>query len=115
MGKELGNLFEQTKDLKNIGQRLSGEPEVLHDLEDQFRLMDSFPIVRRQIQAILEYVPSVFPEDWASPESYDDLTSEQKEAYAKIYRKGIFQCPGPVIQEVIELAVKYRTAHPNKS
>ena len=115
--KTLVSLFEQTKDLKRIGPRLSGDAEVVHDIEDQFRAgtegINSWPVTRKQIQKILEFVPSIFPENWKSPWSYKDMTPEQQEAYAKIYN-GIAVCPGPVIQRVIELAVGYREKYKPK-
>ncbi len=105
----LDNLFEQTKNLERIGARLSGESEVVHDIEDHFRQVEFYyPIVRGQIKTILEFVPSVFPEDWKSPDGYDELNPQQQEAYMKIARNGLQQCPGSVIQKVIELAVDYR-------
>jgi len=107
----LDNLFEQTKNLEHIGARLSGEPEIVHDIEDHFRQVEFYPIVRDQIKTILELVPSVFPEDWESPEGYDELNPQQREAYVKIARNGLKACHGPVIQKVIELAVDYRTKY----
>jgi hypothetical protein len=105
------SLFNQVKDIEIIGQRLSGEPEIVHESEDFFRRRLYPPIIRRQIKKILEYVPSVFPEGWKSPESYNQLTESEKKAYENIARNGIFQIPGPMIQEVIELAIKYREAY----
>ena len=107
----LDNLFEQTKNLEHIGARLSGEPEIVHDIEDHFRQVEFYPIVRDQIKTILEFVPSVFPENWKSPEGYYGLNPQQQEAYVKIARNGLRACPGPVIQRVIELAVDYRTRY----
>lgn len=117
MGKKqtLENLFEQTKNLERIGARLSGEPEIVHDIEDYFRQVEFYPIVRDQIKTILEFVPSVFPEDWKSPEGYDELNSEQQEAYMKIAENGIRGCPGPIIQRVIELTVEYRNKYSNEA
>ena len=107
----LDNLFEQTKNLELIGARLSGESEVVHDIEDYFRQVEFCPIVRDQIKTILEFVPAVFPEDWKSPDGYDKLNPQQQEAYVKIAKNGLQGCPGPVIQRVIELAVDYRTQY----
>ena len=109
--QNLDNLFEQTKNLEHIGARLSGEPEVVHDIEDYFRQVEFYPITRAQIRTILEFVPSVFPEDWKSPDGYDELNPQQQEAYVKIARDGLQVCHGPVIQRVIELAADYRTKY----
>lgn len=102
------NLFKQVEGLQRIGPRLSGEAEVLHDIEDYFRSCSSFPIVRNQIRVILELVPDAFAENWQSPETYEEMTEPEKQAYAKIARSGLLACPGPYIQAVIELAVQFR-------
>src|SRR3989344_497103 len=77
-------LFDQTKDLRVIGARLSGESEIVHEIEDHFRQVEFYPIIRNQIRRILEYVPSVFPEDWKSPDGYDELNTQQQGAYREI-------------------------------
>lgn len=110
----IDSLFNQTKDLKIIGERLSGEPEIVHEIEDYFRQVEFYPITRNQIRAILEHVPITFPEDWKSPEGYNELTSKQKQAYADIAKKGVYACTGPVIQRVIELAIDYRKMYTPK-
>lgn len=102
------NLFEQTKNLGIIGERLSGEPEILHEIEDYFRQVQHYPIIRNQIKRILQYVPAVFPEDWKSPEGFDELSEKEKGAYIDIMKQGLQVIPGPVIQKVIGLAVEYR-------
>ena len=101
-------LFDQTKDLRVIGARLSGESEIVHEIEDHFRQVEFYPIIRNQIRRILEYVPSVFPEDWKSPDGYDELNTQQQGAYREIAKEGLQPCPGPIIQKVIELAIRYR-------
>lgn len=111
----LETLFDQTKDLEIIGARLSGEPEIVHEIEDHFRQVESYPIVRDQVRKILEFVPSVFPEDWKSPDGHDELTAQQQEAYRDIAKKGLQACPGQVIQKVIELAVDYRNKYSGKA
>lgn len=108
-GNKLENLFEQTRDLQGpLGPRLSGEPEIVHEIEDHFRQVEFYPIVRDQVKKILEFVPSVFLENWKSPEGYEELNPQQQEAYKEIIKSGLQACPGPVIQKVIELAVDYR-------
>ncbi len=102
------NLFEQIKDIEIIGARLSGEPEVIHEIEDYFRQTEYYPIVRNQIKRILQYVPPIFPENWKSPEGFDELSEREKKAYIDIAKQGLQQIPGPVIQKVIELAIGYR-------
>ena len=110
------NLFEQTKDLHIIGERLSGEPEIVHEIEDKFRRSNHFyPVIRNQIEAILRLVPSVFPEDWQSPERYDGMTPKQQRAYIEIAKKGVCACPGPIIQRTIELALEYREKYLDKT
>jgi len=103
----LESLFDQTKDLKFIGERLSGEPEALHEIQDWV----GYGMSRPQIQKILEYVPSIFQENWKSPESFDELNDKEKEAYNKIMNVGPFGIPGPFIQRVIELGVDYRNRY----
>ncbi|MBI4101069.1 hypothetical protein HY441_01170 [Candidatus Microgenomates bacterium] len=105
------DLFEQTKDLTIVGERLSGEAEILHEIEDYFRMVEFYPIVRDQIQGILESVPRIFPEDWQSPESFDDLDENQQDAYLRIAKAGLQPCPGPIMQKVIELAIELRARH----
>lgn len=106
--KRIDNLFEQTKNLERIGERLSGEAEILHDIEDYFRNVEFYPVVRDQIKRILQYVPSVFPEEWKSPESFEKLNEKEKQAYKDIAKNGVKCAPGPIIQKVIELAVEYK-------
>jgi len=101
-------LWDEVKTLKIIGDRLSGEPEILHELEDHFRNVKFYPINREQIKIILKLVPEVFPEDWKTPDSYDKLTSNQQVAYKKIAKKGFQSIPGPIIQKVIELALEIK-------
>ena len=103
--KKLENLFEQIKNIEIIGERLSGEPEIFHEMQMWLGITG---LVRDQIQRILEYTPSVFPEDWKSPERYGELSEEQKKAYRDIAEHGIFQCSGSVIQKVIEQGIYYK-------
>ncbi|HBB65307.1 MAG TPA: hypothetical protein DCZ84_01550 [Candidatus Vogelbacteria bacterium] len=107
------SLFQQVEHLESLGARLSGEAEVLHEIEDYFyfRQVEFYPIVRDQIEKILEFVPDVFPEDWKSPDGYDELTPQQQQAYREIAKAGLQACPGPVIQKVIELAIEFRKNH----
>lgn len=102
------SLFQQVEHLEFIGARLSGEAEVLHEIEDYFRQVEFYPIVRDQIKKILELVPSVFPENWQSPDGYDELLPEQQQAYREIARAGLQACPGPVIQKIIEQALEFK-------
>jgi hypothetical protein len=104
----IDSLFDQTKNLVIRGARLSGEPEILHEIEDYYRKYEFFPIVRDQIRAILELVPATFPEGWRSPRAYADLNDVERRAHTDIARKGIVEIPGPVIQRVIELGIDYR-------
>lgn len=102
------SLFQQVEHLEFIGARLSGEAEVLHEIEDYFRQVQFYPIVRDQIRKILELVPGVFPENWQSPDGYDELSPEQQQAYREIAKAGLRACPGPVIQGVIEQALEFK-------
>ena len=105
----IDSLFDQVKDLEGpLGPRLSGEPEILHEIEDYFRQVEFYPVVRDQIRRILEYVPKVFPENWESPEGFDQLNQKQQEAYRDIAQTGLQGCPGPIIQQVIKLGLDYR-------
>lgn len=103
------NLFEQTKDLEGpLGPRLSGEPKILYEIEDYFRQVEFYPIVRDQIKRILEYVPFVFPENWKSPDNFAEMSELEKKAYTEIARVGLQQIPGPIIQRVIEVTIEHR-------
>lgn len=99
-------LYQQTEHLG--ASRISGEAGVLHDIEDYFRQVEFFPIDRGQIKKILESVPGVFSESWKSPDDYLGLSQSQQTVYFEIAEMGFQQCPGPVIQKVIELAVQFR-------
>lgn len=109
------SLFEQVKNIEILGERLSGEPEILHEIEDYFRKVEFYPIIRNQVKRILEHVPNIFPEDWKSPESFDKLNEKEKQAYVDIAKQGIKQIPGPIIQRVIELAIEYRQKYGKKT
>jgi hypothetical protein len=107
------NLFEQTKNLSLIGQRLSGEPEVLHEIEDYFRQPGKYEcITRDQIKRILQYVPGVYPKNWKFPENGDfgKLSEKEKQAWINIEKEGIsgIGISGRVIQKTIELALEYK-------
>lgn len=104
-------LYDQVKGLVRFGPRISGQPEVLHDIEDMCRANTSIPIVMDQIKMILELVPATFPEDWKSPDSYEELPPDQQTAYQEIGQNGLTCCPGPVIECVIRYAVAYRKAY----
>ncbi len=111
--KDPNNLFEQLKNIGIVGERLSGEPEILHEIEDYFRKAEFYPIIREQIKRILQYVPGVFPENWKSPDSNDKLNPKQQEAYTDIAKNGNQGIRGPIIQKVIELAAEYKNMHKN--
>ncbi len=102
------SLFQQVEHLEFIGSRLSGEAEVLHEIEDYFRRIEFYPIVRDQTKKILELVPEVFSEDWKSPDGYDELAPQQQQAYREVAEAGLQACPGPIIQKVIELALEFK-------
>lgn len=102
------SLFRQVEHLEFIGARLSGEAEILHEIEDYFRQIEFYPIVRDQIKKILELVPAIFPENWQSPDGYDELSPEQQQAYRDIAKAGLRVCPGPIIQKVIEQALEFK-------
>lgn len=105
------SLFQQVEHLEFLGPRLSGEAEVLHEIEAYFRRVEFYPIIRDQTKKILEFVPDAFPEDWKSSDGYDELTPQQQRAYREIAKVGLCVCPGPVIQKVIGLAVEFRKNH----
>lgn len=103
------NLWSQVETLEGPqGSRLSGESEVLHEIQDFFS-SQGVPISRIQIQIILESVPEVFPEDWKNPESFDQLSELQKEIGLKISdanpKVPIY---GDMVQKIIEEAILYR-------
>lgn len=102
-------LFDTVKDLEYIGSRLSGDAEVIHEIEHYFRMPENFfEIIRPQITKILELVPEVFPENWKSPNTYAELNQREKEAFQDIAQAGIRKLPGLVVEKVIELAVEFR-------
>ena len=67
-----------------------------------------FEVCIEQIRTVLNYVPVVFPEDWKSPECYEELSYEEKIIYWHIANSGQFNLTGPEIQRIIELGVEYR-------
>lgn len=101
-------LFDQVKNVWIQGPRLSGEPEVLHEIEGYFRSYLPYAITRDQIKLILESVPMPLPWGWKSPKAYADLNSAERELYAKIEHCGVYACPGPIIEKVIELGTALR-------
>lgn len=103
----MDSLMERAKPYEELDARLSDDPGILFDVQDAIRLLTGFPIVRSQIRLILESCPSIFPEDWQSPDGYDDLSLPQKECYARIAQAGLFQCPGPIIEETIRQGKSY--------
>ena len=98
------NLFEQTKNLVFLGERLSGEPEILHEIQD----WANAPVARVQIRRILEYVPIPFPEDWKSPDGFDELSPDQLKAFMDILSGGAVQLVGQDLETIIKLGVFYR-------
>ncbi len=103
------DLWNQVEHLDGpMGPRLSGEPEVLHEIQEALK-KQGLPIGRNQIQIILENVPNVFPKDWQNPESFDQLTDVQKETGLRITGANpIIPIYGDTIQRVIEEAISYR-------
>jgi len=100
-------LWDEVKELVIIGERLSGEPEILHEIEDRLR-QEGSTANRAQIRKVLESVPHIFPEDWKSPEDYNSLTPQQKAIYLQLTGLG-FRLTGLEIQRVIELALQYKS------
>ena len=103
------NLWSQVQKLEGPqGPRLSGEPEVLHEIQEHFR-RQGVVISRIQIQIILESVPEIFSEDWENPGSFDQLSEEQQERGFQITdanpKVPIY---GDTVQKIIEEAVFYR-------
>ena len=102
-------LWDQVNELEGpFGPRLSGEPEIVHEIQDHLRELE-VPISRIQIQIILENVPDVFPEDWQDPGTFDKLSEEQREVGHKIAEANkVVPIYGIQVQKVIEFAVSYR-------
>jgi hypothetical protein len=69
------SLFSKLKNLKLRGDRLSGQPEILHEIQDHLRGKGGMS--RASIQAILEAVPSLFSPDCDSLEKF----SEEQNAF----------------------------------
>ena len=95
---------------------VNGQPcsEILHEIEDYFRKVKFYPIIRDQIKTILECVPSIFPENWKSPKTFSEFNLQEAKAYFRIEKSGLRPCRGPVIQKVIELAIEYRNRYSTK-
>jgi len=106
---ERPTLWSQVEKVEGpFGQRLSGEPEIVHEAQDYLREL-GVPISRNQIQIILENVPEVFPEDWRNPGTFTQLTEKQKEVGYKITEANpVVPIYGAQVQKVIEFAVSYR-------
>jgi len=100
-------LWDEVKESTITGERLSGEPEILHEIEDIMRIGGSFAN-RSQIKKVLEAVPYIFPENWVSPESFNDLTSAQKIIYTQLANLGVCHLTGLEIQKIIETALQYK-------
>jgi len=100
-------LWDEVKELVIIGERLSGDPEILHEIEDVIRVEGSVAN-RSQIHKVLESVPHIFSEEWVSPEDYNGLTPTQKIIYAQLANSGI-RLKGPEIQKIIETAIQYKS------
>jgi len=110
------SLFYQIIDVEIIGGRIGGEPEVLYEIEDICRAeFPYWPIIRNQIKRVLEFVPSIFSENWKSPEGVDGMNDLERRAYFDIGRKGMDTIPGPAIQRIIELGIGYRTRDRDKN
>ena len=107
MEAEVFTLFEQTKDLEVLGGRLSGDPEVLHEIQDAC----SFGIASEHIKLILESAPDVFPEDWERPEELAQLDEAQRQVCQDIAARALMSTTGPQIQEVIRLGIKFRARY----
>jgi len=108
MGKE-GNLWNQVEGLEGpLGARLSGEPEVVHEIQDLLR-QEGIPISRIQVQIILENVPEVFPEDWQNPGTFEQLSDTQKKiGYQIAEANPVVPIYGITVQKVIEAGIAYR-------
>jgi len=106
-------LWDEVKELVVIGERLSGDPEILHEIEDIIRVEGSVAN-RAQIQKVLESVPHIFSEKWVSPEDYNGLTPTQKIIYAQLANSGI-RLKGPEIQKIIEAAIQYKSRYKVKT
>lgn len=108
MSPEL-SLWDQTEHLDGRqGSRLSGEPEILHEIQDAVKRA-GVPIGRNQIRIILESVPEIFPEGWRNPGTFDQLSDTQQEAGYRITEDNP-QVPiyGETVQRVIEEAIIFR-------
>ena len=103
-------LFDEVKGLHGpLGPRLSGEPEVLHEIQDWMQGgEDGILCSRDQVKLVLSSVPTTFPDDWKSPEGFEELNEAQKAAYLQITQAGFMRLTGPQIQLIIEMGVDYR-------
>lgn len=107
-------LWDEVKELVVIGERLSGDPEILHEIEDVMIRGEGSVANRAQIQKVLESVPHIFSEEWVSPEDYNGLAPAQKIIYTQLANSGI-RLTGPEIQKIIETAIQYKFRHRTKS
>lgn len=89
MSETQETLYDQIKDIHLYGPRLSGEPEVVHEIEDIWRCNPdapehNYPLIRDEISALLNAVPDPFPQDWEAPDSFEELTEKQRKELANI-------------------------------
>lgn len=104
-------LWDQVKDLEGpLGERLSGDPEVLHEVAESASLSGvCMPMARAQIKMILEGVPNIFSEDWKDSGKFS-LLNEGQQSYGSKISGLVPECPvnGQTVQKIIELGVEYR-------
>jgi hypothetical protein len=91
-----------------MGPRLSGEPEILHEIQDTLK-HEGISIGKNQIRIILESVPEIFPEEWKNPGTFEQLSDVQQEAGYRITGDNP-QVPiyGETVQRAIEEAISFR-------
>lgn len=106
VAKADSNLYEQLAGLRIVGSRLSNEAEIVHEIEDHFRIFHAhIPITRQQIHLILEATPTTFPIDWQPPSTVDEMEEDQRAVHADIALAGVWPCSPEVIKCVIENAL----------
>lgn len=78
-------LYDEVKGIEIIGARLSGEPEVVHEIEDWWRANKEYPIIRDEIVVILQNCPNPFPMNFRAPQNAQGLTPHQFKVMEEIF------------------------------
>lgn len=101
-------LYDQVKDIEIIGARLSGEPEVVHEIERWWRTNKDYPLIRDEIVAILQNCPNPFPMNFRAPKSAQELDPAQFAILEQIFFINPFTaafCSPDLYLDVIQVVI----------